>query len=207
MVIGGVKKNEEIGIPLIDKEDPIHILDKEYENFMYSANQFEYNILKVSQEKIKDSLIKLTDTVNNINRIILEILGKNENYDDDFQKIKLISFNVSGKCEEIYNKICQLEKNFYQNKLEKLKINELAENLKQKSKIINKDVCIRILKVNNQLFNFEKYEEDLKKRKDLEKQKTEEEMKNIESNITETCLGIIVIFSVLLFIYYGFCFE
>ncbi len=207
MVIGGVKKNEEIGIPLIDKEDPIHILDKEYENFMYSANQFEYNILKVSQEKIKDSLIKLTDTVNNINRIILEILGKNENYDDDFQKIKLISFNVSGKCEEIYNKISQLEKNFYQNKLEKLKINELAENLKQKSKIINKDVCIRILKVNNQLFNFEKYEEDLKKRKDLEKQKTEEEMKNIESNITETCLGIIVIFSVLLFIYYGFCFE
>ena len=182
MVIGGVKKNEEIGIPLIDKEDPIHILDKEYENFMYSANQFEYKILKVSQEKIKDSLIKLTDTVNNINRIILEILGKNENYDDDFQKIKLISFNVSGKCEEIYNKICQLEKNFYQNKLEKLKINELAENLKQKSKIINKDVCIRILKVNNQLFNFEKYEEDLKKRKDLEKQKTEEEMKNIESN-------------------------
>ena len=207
MVIGGVKKNEEIGIPLIDKEDPIHILDKEYENFMYSANQFEYNILKVSQEKIKDSLIKLTDTVNNINRIILEILGKNENYDDDFQKIKLISFNVSGKCEEIYNKISQLEKNFYQNKLEKLKINELAENLKQKSKIINKDVCIRILKVNNQLFNFEKYEEDLKKRKDLEKQKTEEEMKNIESNITETCLGIIVIFSVLLFIYYGSCFE
>ena len=207
MVIGGVKKNEEIGIPLIDKEVPIHILDKEYENFMYSANQFEYNILKVSQEKIKDSLIKLTDTVNNINRIILEILGKNENYDDDFQKIKLISFNVSGKCEEIYNKICQLEKNFYQNKLEKLKINELAENLKQISKIINKDVCIRILKVNNQLFNFEKYEEDLKKRKDLEKQKTEEEMKNIESNITETCLGIIVIFSVLLFIYYGFRFE
>ena len=207
MVIGGIKKNEEIGIPLIDKEDPIHILDKEYENFMYSANQFEYNILKVSHEKIKDSLIKLTDTVNNINRIILEILGKNENYDDDFQKIKLISFNVSGKCEEIYNKISQLEKNFYQNKLEKLKINELAENLKQKSKIINKDVCIRILKVNNQLFNFEKYEEDLKKRKDLEKQKTEEEMKNIESNITETCLGIIVIFSVLLFIFYGFCFE
>ena len=207
MVIGGVKKNEEIGIPLIDKEDPIHILDKEYENFMYSANQFEYNILKVSYEKIKDSLIKLSDTVNNINRIILEILGKNENYDDDFQKIKLISFNVSGKCEEIYNKISQLEKNFYQNKLEKLKINELAENLKQKSKIINKDVCIRILKVNNQLFNFEKYEEDLKKRKDLEKQKTEEEKKNIESNITETCLGIIVIFSVLLFIYYGFCFE
>ena len=207
MVIGGLKKNEEIGTPLIDKEDPFHILDNEYENFMFSANQFEYNILKLSHEKIKDSLIKLADTVNNINRIILTILSKNDNYDDDFQKIKLISFNVSGKCEEIYNKISQLEKNFFQNKLENLKINELAENLKQKSKIINKDVCIRILKVNNQLFNFEKYEEDLKKRKDLEKQKTEEEMKNIESNITESCLGIIVIFFVFLFIYYGFGFE
>ena len=207
MVIGGRKIKDEMEIPLIDKEDPIHILDNEYENFMYSANQFEINIVKSPHEKIKESLINITDTVNNINQIISKILEKQNNKDDDFQKIKLISFNVSGKCEEIYNKICQLEKNFYQNKLEKLKINELAENLKQKSKIINKDVCIRILKVNNQLFNFEKYEEDLKKRKDLEKQKTEEEMKNIESNITETCLGIIVIFSVLLFIYYGFCFE
>jgi hypothetical protein len=32
------------------------------------------------------------------------------------------------------------------------------------------------------LLNFEKYEEDLKIRKDLENQKREEEMKNIECN-------------------------
>ena len=208
MVIGGVKINKEIERPLIDKEDPIHILDNEYENFMYLANQFECNILKVAHEKIKDSLIKLTDTVNNINQIISKILDKGQNYDDDFQKIKLISFNVYGKCEEIYNKISQLENNFYKNKLENLNINELAENLKHISKNINKDVCIKILKVNNQLFNFEKYEEDLKIRKDLEKQKREEEMKNIESNINESCfLVIIVIFSVLFFIYYGYGFE
>ena len=58
MVIGGVKKNEEIGIPLIDKEDPIHILDNEYGNYMYSINKFESNILKLSPGKIKDPLIK-----------------------------------------------------------------------------------------------------------------------------------------------------
>ena len=46
MVIGGRKIKDEMEIPLIDKEDPIHILDNEYENFMYSANQFEINIVK-----------------------------------------------------------------------------------------------------------------------------------------------------------------
>ena len=30
MVIGGKKINEEMGIPLIDKEDPIHNLENEY---------------------------------------------------------------------------------------------------------------------------------------------------------------------------------
>ena len=53
MVIGGVKKNEEIGIPLIDKEDPIHILDNEYGNFMYLINKFECDILKYPLKKLK----------------------------------------------------------------------------------------------------------------------------------------------------------
>ena len=202
MVIGGKKINEEMGIPLIDKEDPIHILENEYEKFMYSANQFE------SYEKIKESLTNITDTVNNLNQIISTILEKEKN-DDDFQKIKLISFNVSNKCEEIYNKVDKFEKSSSSEiKLENLNIIEEAENLKQMSKNINHDVSIKILKANNQLFNFEKYNEELQEKRTLEKKKREEEMKEVENTITDTCfIGIIIIFSALIFVYYGFGVE
>ena len=208
MVIGGKKINEEMGIPLIDKEDPIHILENEYEKFMYSANQFESNIFNLSYEKIKESLTNITDTVNNLNQIISTILEKEKN-DDDFQKIKLISFNVSNKCEEIYNKVDKFEKSSSSEiKLENLNIIEEAENLKQMSKNINHDVSIKILKANNQLFNFEKYNEELQKKRTLEKKKREEEMKEVENTITDTCfIGIIIIFSALIFVYYGFGVE
>ena len=208
MVIGGKKINEEMGIPLIDKEDPIHILENEYEKFMYSANQFESNIFNLSYEKIKESLTNITDTVNNLNQIISTILEKEKN-DDDFQKIKLISFNVSNKCEEIYNKVDKFEKNSSSEiKLENLNIIEEAENLKQMSKNINHDVSIKILKANNQLFNFEKYNEELQEKRTLEKKKREEEMKEVENTITDTCfIGIIIIFSALIFVYYGFGVE
>ena len=208
MVIGGKKINEEMGIPLIDKEDPIHNLENEYEKFMYSANQFESNIFNLSYEKIKESLKNITDTVNNLNQIISTILDKEKN-DDDFQKIKLISFNVSNKCEEIYNKVDKFEKNSSSEiKLENLNIIEEAENLKQMSKNINHDVSIKILKANNQLFNFEKYNEELQEKRTLEKKKREEEMKEVENTITDTCfIGIIIIFSALIFVYYGFGVE
>jgi len=208
MVIGGKKINEEMGIPLIDKEDPIHILENEYEKFMYSANQFESNIFNLSYEKIKESLTNITDTVNNLNQIISTILEKEKN-DDDFQKIKLISFNVSNKCEEIYNKVDKFEKSSSSEiKLENLNIIEEAENLKQMSKNINHDVSIKILKANNQLFNFEKYNEELQEKRTLEKKKREEEMKEVENTITDTCfIGIIIIFSALIFVYYGFGVE
>ena len=208
MVIGGKKINEEMGIPLIDKEDPIHILENEYEKFMYSANQFESNIFNLSYEKIKESLTNITDTVNNLNQIISKILEKEKN-DDDFQKIKLISFNVSNKCEEIYNKVDKFEKSSSSEiKLENLNIIEEAENLKQMSKNINHDVSIKILKANNQLFNFEKYNEELQEKRTLEKKKREEEMKEVENTITDTCfIGIIIIFSALIFVYYGFGVE
>ena len=208
MVIGGKKINEEMGIPLIDKEDPIHILENEYEKFMYSANQFESNIFNLSYEKIKESLTNITDTVNNLNQIISKILEKEKN-DDDFQKIKLISFNVSNKCEEIYNKVDKFEKSSSSEiKLENLNIIEKAENLKQMSKNINHDVSIKILKANNQLFNFEKYNEELQEKRTLEKKKREEEMKEVENTITDTCfIGIIIIFSALIFVYYGFGVE
>ena len=208
MVIGGKKINEEMGIPLIDKEDPIHILENEYEKFMYSANQFESNIFNLSYEKIKESLKNITDTVNNLNQIISTILEKEKN-DDDFQKIKLISFNVSNKCEEIYNKVDKFEKSSSSEiKLENLNIIEEAENLKQMSKNINHDVSIKILKANNQLFNFEKYNEELQEKRTLEKKKREEEMKEVENTITDTCfIGIIIIFSALIFVYYGFGVE
>ena len=208
MVIGGKKINEEMGIPLIDKEDPIHNLENEYEKFMYSANQFESNIFNLSYEKIKESLKNITDTVNNLNQIISTILEKEKN-DDDFQKIKLISFNVSNKCEEIYNKVDKFEKSSSSEiKLENLNIIEEAENLKQMSKNINHDVSIKILKANNQLFNFEKYNEELQEKRTLEKKKREEEMKEVENTITDTCfIGIIIIFSALIFVYYGFGVE
>ena len=208
MVIGGKKINEEMGIPLIDKEDPIHILENEYEKFMYSANQFESNIFNLSYEKIKESLTNITDTVNNLNQIISTILEKEKN-DDDFQKIKLISFNVSNKCEEIYNKVDKFEKSSSSEiKLENLNIIEEAENLKQMSKNINHDVSIKILKANNQLFNFEKYNEEIQEKRTLEKKKREEEMKEVENTITDTCfIGIIIIFSALIFVYYGFGVE
>ena len=199
MVIGGRKIKDEMEIPLIDKEDPIHILDNEYENFMYSANQFEINIVKSPHEKIKESLINITDTVNNINQIISKILEKQNNKDDDFQKIKLISFNVSGKCEEIYKTI---EKNFSsENQLEN-DLFEQAENLKQISKNLNQDVSIKILKATNQLFNFEKYTKELEEKRTLEKKR-----KEVENTLNESCLGIIIIFFVVLFLFFGFGIE
>lgn len=204
MVIGGRKIKDEMEIPLIDKEDPIHILDNEYENFMYSANQFEINIVKSPHEKIKESLINITDTVNNINQIISKILEKQNNKDDDFQKIKLISFNVSGKCEEIYKTI---EKNFSsENQLEN-DLFEQAENLKQISKNINQDVSIKILKATNQLFNFEKYTKELEEKRTLEKKRREDEIKEVENTLNESCLGIIIIFFVVLFLFFGFGIE
>ena len=204
MVIGGRKIKDEMEIPLIDKEDPIHILDNEYENFMYSANQFEINIVKSPHEKIKESLINITDTVNNINQIISKILEKQNNKDDDFQKIKLISFNVSGKCEEIYKTI---EKNFSsENQLEN-DLFEQAENLKQISKNINQDVSIKILKATNQLFNFEQYTKELEEKRTLEKKRREDEIKEVENTINESCLGIIIIFFVVLFLFFGFGIE
>jgi hypothetical protein len=191
-------------IPLIDKEDPIHILDNEYENFMYSANQFEINIVKSPHEKIKESLINITDTVNNINQIISKILENQNNKDDDIQKIKLISFNVSGKCEEIYKTI---EKNFSsENQLEN-DLFEQAENLKQISKNINQDVSIKILKATNQLFNVEKYTKELEEKRTLEKKRREDEIKEVENTINESCLGIIIIFFVVLFLFFGFGIE
>ena len=184
MVIGGKKINEEMGIPLIDKEDPIHNLENEYEKFMYSANQFESNIFNLSYEKIKESLKNITDTVNNLNQIISTILDKEKN-DDDFQKIKLISFNVSNKCEEIYNKVDKFEKNSSSEiKLENLNIIEEAANLRQISKKINQEVSIKILKATNQLFNFERYNEEQEERRTLERKKRDDEikeMKNVES--------------------------
>jgi hypothetical protein len=204
MVIGGRKIKDEMEIPLIDKEDPIHILDNEYENFMYSANQFEINIVKSPHEKIKESLINITDTVNNINQIISKILEKQNNKDDDFQKIKLISFNVSGKCEEIYKTI---EKNFSsENQLEN-DLFEQAENLKQISKNLNQDVSIKILKATNQLFNFEKYTKELEEKRTLEKKRREDEIKEVENTLNESCLGIIIIFFVVLFLFFGFGIE
>lgn len=204
MVIGGRKIKDEMEIPLIDKEDPIHILDNEYENFMYSANQFEINIVKSPHEKIKESLINITDTVNNINQIISKILEKKNNKDDDFQKIKLISFNVSGKCEEIYKTI---EKNFSsENQLEN-DLFEQAENLKQISKNLNQDVSIKILKATNQLFNFEKYTKELEEKRTLEKKRREDEIKEVENTLNESCLGIIIIFFVVLFLFFGFGIE
>ena len=203
MVIGGKKINEEMGIPLIDKEDPIHNLENEYEKFMYSANQFEINIVKSPHEKIKESLINITDTVNNLNQIISTILEKEKN-DDDFQKIKLISFNVSGKCEEIYKTI---EKNFSsENQLEN-DLFEQAENLKQISKNLNQDVSIKILKATNQLFNFEKYTKELEEKRTLEKKRREDEIKEVENTLNESCLGIIIIFFVVLFLFFGFGIE
>ena len=204
MVIGGRKIKDEMEIPLIDKEDPIHILDNEYENFMYSANQFEINIVKSPHEKIKESLINITDTVNNINQIISKILEKQNNKDDDFQKIKLISFNVSGKCEEIYKTI---EKHFSsENQLEN-DLFEQAENLKQISKNINQDVSIKILKATNQLFNFEQYTKELEEKRTLEKKRREDEIKEVENTLNESCLGIIIIFFVVLFLFFGFGIE
>ena len=204
MVIGGRKIKDEMEIPLIDKEDPIHILDNEYENFMYSANQFEINIVKSPHEKIKESLINITDTVNNINQIISKILEKQNNKDDDFQKIKLISFNVSGKCEEIYKTI---EKNYSsENQLEN-DLFEQAENLKQISKNINQDVSIKILKATNQLFNFEQYTKELEEKRTLEKKRREDEIKEVENTLNESCLGIIIIFFVVLFLFFGFGIE
>ena len=204
MVIGGRKIKDEMEIPLIDKEDPIHILDNEYENFMYSANQFEINIVKSPHEKIKESLINITDTVNNINQIISKILEKQNNKDDDFQKIKLISFNVSGKCEEIYKTI---EKHFSsENQLEN-DLFEQAENLKQISKNLNQDVSIKILKATNQLFNFEKYTKELEEKRTLEKKRREDEIKEVENTLNESCLGIIIIFFVVLFLFFGFGIE
>ena len=204
MVIGGRKIKDEMEIPLIDKEDPIHILDNEYENFMYSANQFEINIVKSPHEKIKESLINITDTVNNINQIISKILEKQNNKDDDFQKIKLISFNVSGKCEEIYKTI---EKNFSsENQLEN-DLFEQAENLKQISKNLNQDVSIKILNATNQLFNFEKYTKELEEKRTLEKKRREDEIKEVENTLNESCLGIIIIFFVVLFLFFGFGIE
>ena len=211
MVIGGKKINEDLGIPLIDKEDPMNLLQSDYENFMFSANEFETNYLQLSYDKIKESLSNLTDTVNKINKIMSIILEKEKN-DDDFQKIKLISFNVSDKCEEIFKKIDKIEKkNSSDNKLENLNIIEEAGNLKQMSKKINQEVSIKILKATNQLFNFERYNEEKEERRTLERQKREDEikeMKNVESSITESCfVGIIVLFCVFIFIYYGFGLE
>ena len=211
MVIGGKKINEDLGIPLIDKEDPMNLLQSEYENFMFSANEFETNYLQLSYDKIKESLSNLTDTVNNINKIISIVLDKEKN-DEDFQKIKLISFNVSDKCDEIFNKIDKIEKkNSSDNKLENLNIIEEAGKLKQRSKKINQEVSIKILKITNQLFNFEKYNEEQEERRTLERKKRDDEikeMKNVESSITESCfVGIIVLFCVFIFIYYGFGIE
>ena len=171
---------------------------------MYSANQFEINIVKSPHEKIKESLINITDTVNNINQIISKILENQNNKDDDFQKIKLISFNVSGKCEEIYKTI---EKNYSsENQLEN-DLFEQAENLKQISKNINQDVSIKILKATNQLFNFEKYTKELEEKRTLEKNRREDEIKEVENTINEACLGIIIIFFVVLFLFFGFGIE
>ena len=211
MVIGGKKINEDLGIPLIDKEDPMNLLQTEYENFMFSANECETNYLQLSYDKIKEALSKLTDTVNNINKIITIVLEKEKN-DDDFQKIKLISFNVSNKCEEIFKKIDSIEKKHSSdNKLENLNIIEEAANLRQISKKINQEVSIKILKATNQLFNFERYNEEQEERRTLERQKRDDEikeMKNVESSITESCfIGIIILFCVFIFIYYGFGIE
>ena len=211
MVIGGKKINEDLGIPLIDKEDPMNLLQSEYESFMFSANECETNYLQLSYDKIKEALSKLTDTVNNINKIISIVLEKEKN-DDDFQKIKLISFNVSNKCEEIFKKIDTIEKKHSSdNKLENLNIIEEAANLRQISKKINQEVSIKILKATNQLFNFERYNEEQEERRTLERQKRDDEikeMKNVENSVTESCfIGIIVLFCVFIFLYYGFGIE
>ena len=147
-----------------------------------------------------------------IHQIISKILDKGQNYDDDFQKIKLISFNVSNKCEEIFKKIDSIEKKHSSdNKLENLNIIEEAANLRQISKKINQDVSIKILKATNQLFNFERYNEEQEERRTLERQKRDDEikeMKNVENSVTESCfIGIIILFCVFIFLYYGFGIE
>ena len=103
------------------------------------------------------------------------------------------------------------KKNSSDNKLENLNIIEEAGKLKQRSKKINQEVSIKILKITNQLFNFEKYNEEQEERRTLERKKRDDEikeMKNVESSITESCfIGIIILFCVFIFIYYGFGIE
>ena len=131
--------------PLIPKDD-LNNLESYYENFMCLSNEFEINLKENPQneknQKIFNFLFK------NIKKIEFSIQKLLENENDNFlEKIKLISFNISTKCDEILTKIQNKEnfenKNFFINK---------TNELKEISKEINSNVSRKILKLTNNFF-------------------------------------------------------
>ena len=131
--------------PLIPKDD-LNNLESYYENFMCLSNEFEMNLKENPQNEKNEKIFNfLFKNIKKIDTSIQKLLdNENDNY---LEKIKLISFNISTKCDELLTKINNKEdfdnKNLFINKT-----NELKEITKE----INSNVSRKILKLTNNIF-------------------------------------------------------
>ena len=131
--------------PLIPKDD-LNNLESYYENFMCLSNEFEINLKENPQNEKNEEIFNfLFKNIKKIDTSIQKLLdNENDNY---LEKIKLISFNISTKCDELLTKINNKEdfdnKNLFINKT-----NELKEITKE----INSNVSRKILKLTNNIF-------------------------------------------------------
>ena len=131
--------------PLISKDD-LNNLESYYENFMCLSNEFEMNLKENPQNEKNEKIFNfLFKNIKKIDTSIQKLLdNENDNY---LEKIKLISFNISTKCDELLTKINNKEdfdnKNLFINKT-----NELKEITKE----INSNVSRKILKLTNNIF-------------------------------------------------------
>jgi hypothetical protein len=138
--------------PLIPKDD-INNLESYYENFMCLSNEFVINLKENPENEKNEKIFNfLFKNIKKIDKSIKNLFEKeNDNY---LEKIKLISFNISNKCDELIKKIQNKEdfnnKNSFLNK---------ANELKEITKEINSIVSRKILKITNDFLTTKKIEE------------------------------------------------
>jgi len=137
--------------PLIPKDD-INNLESYYENFMCLSNEFVINLKENPENEKNEKIFNfLFKNIKKIDKSIKNLFEKeNDNY---LEKIKLISFNISNKCDELIKKIQNTEdfnnKNSFLNK---------ANELKEITKEINSIVSRKILKLTNDFLTTKKIE-------------------------------------------------
>lgn len=184
--------------PLIpkEKEDEMAKINTNYESFMYYCNVLS-NLINDCSLSNNNLLLDLPiihshlESLNTFASIIKDNVSPAlNNNSDSMGKIKLISFNITNKCEEISLKFKKMSQNFSSSNLnrELVEIEEKLNQIHNFTKDINHSVSKEILKLTHSTYIFK--EEKKKPERQIIGEDYTSQQNEVGNFIAAICIGL-----------------